>query len=64
VAESRIENLQARELWLNDVRRSAIYDPVGQARVRVSGSKSAELKLSPEIEVAIDAGVPAKVVIR
>jgi len=64
VAACRIENLQARELWLNDVRRSAIYDPVGQARVRVSGSKSAELKLSPKTEVAIDAGVPAKAVIR
>lgn len=70
VAGCRLENLQAEggssamQVWLNDVRQSAVYDPVGQSRVRVSGGKSAELRLSPGIQASMDAGVPAGAILR
>jgi hypothetical protein len=70
VSGCRIDNLHAdggtsaMQVWLNDVRQSAVYDLVGQSRVRVSGSKSAELRLSPDIQASTDAGVPAGAILR
>ena len=70
VSACRLENLNAEggastaQVWLNDVQNSAIYDSVGQPRVRVSGNRSRELKLTSDVQVALDAGVPAGAVLR
>jgi len=58
VSASRIESLNAAQVWLNNVQSSGIYGAVGKPRVRVSGDKSRELQLGADVQVAADADVP------
>jgi hypothetical protein len=46
-------------ILMDDVQEATIHDALGQLRVRVSGTKSRNLKFAPGVQVAADSGVPA-----
>jgi hypothetical protein len=46
-------------ILMDDVQEATIHDALGQPRVRMSGTKSRNLKFAPGVRVALDSGVPA-----